>query len=239
VAGIERLKNLELLWLHDTQVEDLEPVASLTALTELDLASLRPVRWDFLRPLTKLETLDLFDTPFDDVTLLQQLPKLLQVRLAGTKLEKGSPGVRALDETLMTRGEAAGLRGRVSFEAFPHWRHVTPEVLQLLEPEPAPPPVAEAPPPGVTRRYFEWSSFFFEVFVRDVVVVSREGRTYDLGRAKRKVKRFKTVAQANDYANKLCTEAQQPKPIPGGAVREFAPKDPTIPPLDASAFDAE
>ncbi len=109
------LRDLRLLWIGDTRVDQLAGLAGLTRLLELDLTGLKRVR-DFgpLAGLTQLRYLNLFDTGFADLDLLAALPNLRQVRLGRTAVSPRDPRVKQLDAALKRRG---GRAGGVRFEA--------------------------------------------------------------------------------------------------------------------------
>ena len=75
--------------LNGTQVANVEPLKSLTALRELNLNGTQVANLEPLRGLTTLRTLDLLATKVVDLTPLQDLPDLTKVNgVADEELKK-------------------------------------------------------------------------------------------------------------------------------------------------------
>ncbi|MBL9108203.1 MAG: hypothetical protein JNM74_02985 [Myxococcales bacterium] len=115
IDGIgERLRDLRLLWIGDTKVTDLAPLAGLDSLLDLDLTGLgRVTDFSVVARLPGLRYLNLFDTAFADVGVLEVLPELRRVHLGRTKVSPKDPRVKKLDAALRKRDRHGG----VIFEA--------------------------------------------------------------------------------------------------------------------------
>lgn len=105
IDGIkENLPNLECLWIWETKVKDLNPLAGMTSIKELDVTLLKPKSWDFIATLTGLHKLDLCKTNFADVHLLMELPELKEVRFSKSKTDVTTEAYKKLIDQLESRG---------------------------------------------------------------------------------------------------------------------------------------
>ena len=77
------LSSLELLWLNDNAISDLEPLSGLNGLLELDLGYNNITDLSPLADLTSLELLWLNDNAISDLEPLSGLTALVELDLAG------------------------------------------------------------------------------------------------------------------------------------------------------------
>ncbi|WP_342561328.1 hypothetical protein NST84_16825 [Paenibacillus sp. FSL R7-0345] len=104
IEGIrEQFPQLELLWIWETPLKDLEPLAGMHSLKNLDLTKLKPKSWDFISTLTGLEVLDLCKTTFSDPALLLKLPRLKKLRLSGSHVDPQSGAYKELEDAIINR----------------------------------------------------------------------------------------------------------------------------------------
>lgn len=124
IDGIaEGLPGLRLLWLHNTAVTDLRPLAGLRQLLELDVGGLTVDGFAVLGGLSSLRHLDLHGTRFSDLSILESLPNLVSARLTDTKVRRNDPRAAKLNRRLVSKhGRGAGL----SFEARTGIPHLSP-----------------------------------------------------------------------------------------------------------------
>ncbi|MBS1622599.1 MAG: hypothetical protein JST83_01165 [Bacteroidetes bacterium] len=120
IAGISQgLPNLELLWIWDTKVKELEPLRAMTSLRGLDVTMLQAKDWSWLPTLQNMEVLDLCKTSFSDIGLLMQLPKLKYLRLAGSAADTSSQAYKDLEVLLENRGGLITTNG-LNFDTIIH-----------------------------------------------------------------------------------------------------------------------
>ncbi|WP_042203011.1 leucine-rich repeat domain-containing protein [Paenibacillus camerounensis] len=104
IDGIrEQFPQLELLWIWETLVKDLEPLTGMHRLKNLDLTKLKPKSWDFISTLTGLEVLDLCKTSFSDPGQLLKLPRLKKLRLSGSNADPQSGVYKELEDAILNR----------------------------------------------------------------------------------------------------------------------------------------
>ncbi|AIQ47663.1 hypothetical protein R70723_18510 [Paenibacillus sp. FSL R7-0273] len=104
IEGIrEQFPQLELLWIWETPLKDLQPLTGMHSLKNLDLTKLKPESWDFISTLTGLEVLDLCKTSFSDPGLLLELPRLKKLRLSGSNADPHSGVYKELEDAILNR----------------------------------------------------------------------------------------------------------------------------------------
>lgn len=105
-----RLRELRLLWIGDTKVSDIAPLAGLDSLLDLELAGLARIRdFSVLACLSSLRYLNVFDTGFADLGILEALPRLRRVQLGRTQVSAKDPRVKKLDAMLKKRDRRGGV----------------------------------------------------------------------------------------------------------------------------------
>jgi hypothetical protein len=111
IDGIgQSFPELRLLWIGDTKVKSIAGLAGLKALLDLDLTGLAGVR-DFsaLARLRAVRSLNLFDTSFTDLGILEALPDLTYVHLGRTPVSASDPRVKKLHAALKKRDREGGV----------------------------------------------------------------------------------------------------------------------------------
>lgn len=105
IEGIQaQFPILEVLWIWNTKVKNLDALAGFASLKNLDVTMLKPKSWDFIATLTGLETLDLCKTSFSDVGLLQNLLALKKLRLAESEVDMNSTAYLKFEQQMEKRG---------------------------------------------------------------------------------------------------------------------------------------
>ncbi|MFO0758510.1 MAG: hypothetical protein U0359_18605 [Byssovorax sp.] len=111
IDGIgQSMPELRLLWIGDTKVKEIGGLAGLKTLLDLDLTGLKGVR-DFgvLARLGALRSLNLYDTSFTDIGILESLPALAYVHLGRTAVSASDARVKKLHAILKKRDREGGV----------------------------------------------------------------------------------------------------------------------------------